>query len=54
MLTERAIVAGLAVRPRRPILPRTAVYRQIMADIRAAIDRGDLQPGDQLPTQKGS
>lgn len=31
-------------------MPRTPVYRQIIADIRTAIETGHLKPGDRLPT----
>ncbi|XTZ18213.1 winged helix-turn-helix domain-containing protein [Micromonospora echinospora] len=31
-------------------MPRTPVYREIINDIRAAIESGQLKPGDRLPT----
>ncbi|MCX4474786.1 winged helix-turn-helix domain-containing protein [Micromonospora sp. NBC_01655] len=31
-------------------MPRTPVYREIIRDIRTAIETGQLQPGDRLPT----
>lgn len=43
-------MAGLLVPTRRQAVPRMPVYRQIMADIRAAIARGELNPGDKLRT----
>lgn len=31
-------------------MPRTPIYREIINDVRAAIESGQLRPGDQLPT----
>lgn len=31
-------------------MPRTPAYREIISDIRTAIDTGQLKPGDRLPT----
>ncbi|SCL42161.1 regulatory protein, gntR family [Micromonospora pallida] len=31
-------------------MPRTPAFRQIIADIRTAIETGQLKPGEQLPT----
>ncbi|WP_329013311.1 winged helix-turn-helix domain-containing protein [Micromonospora rifamycinica] len=31
-------------------MPRTPVYREIINDIRTAIETGQLKPGDRLPT----
>ncbi len=31
-------------------MPRTPVYREIITDIRTAIETGQLKPGDRLPT----
>lgn len=31
-------------------MPRTPVYRKIIQDVRRAIARGDLKPGDRLRT----
>lgn len=31
-------------------MPRTPAYREIITDIRASIESGQLRPGDQLPT----
>lgn len=31
-------------------MPRTPVYREIIADIRKAVETGQLKPGDRLPT----
>jgi GntR family transcriptional regulator len=32
--------------------PRTPAYRQIVQDLRARIEAGDLKQGDRLPTQR--
>ncbi|MFG1776585.1 winged helix-turn-helix domain-containing protein [Micromonospora sp. NPDC049048] len=31
-------------------MPRTPVYREIISNIRTAIETGQLKPGDRLPT----
>jgi GntR family transcriptional regulator len=31
-------------------MPRPPVYREIISDIRTAIETGQLKPGDRLPT----
>lgn len=31
-------------------MPRTPAYRQIITDIRTAIETGQLKPGERLPT----